>query len=63
MRADGRIKRMDMCAGARSWARKGVGRPQEEDKDEQRSSAGERAGARRDCVSGGKATEEDARRW
>lgn len=52
-----------MCAGARSWARKGAGRPQEEDKDEQRSRAGERAGARRDCVSGGKATEEDARRW
>ena len=62
MRADGRIKRVDMCAGARSWARKGVGRPQEEDKDEQRSSTGERAGPGV-TVSGGKATEEDERRW
>lgn len=51
-----------MCAGARSWARKGQGRPQGEDRDGQSGRVGERSRPRHDCVSWGKKTEEDARR-
>ena len=38
-----------MCAGARSWARKGGGRPLREDRGGQRSRVGERSGPRHDC--------------
>lgn len=49
MRGDGRSRRVDTCAGARSWARKGGGQLRGH-RDGQSGRVSERSGPRHDCV-------------